>query len=134
TLLLLAPYLVLVGADPPVVRAAIMAVGIALASVAGRRTPGWVYLGYAVAAMLAFDPLLARDVAFQLSASATAGVMLVAPALRDLLLSRVRWAEDGDRSAFVEVAATATGATLAVLPVQAAAFEQVSLVAIPANI
>ncbi|MQA00110.1 MAG: DNA internalization-related competence protein ComEC/Rec2 [Dehalococcoidia bacterium] len=133
-LLLLAPYLVLVGGDPPVVRAAIMAVGIAFASVAGRRTPGWVYLAYAVAAMLAHDPLLARDVAFQLSATATAGVMLVAPALRDLVLSRVPWAEEGGRAALVEVAATATGATLAVLPVQAAAFEQVSLLAIPANI
>ena len=100
TLLLFLPlYVVLVGADPPVVRAAVMAVGIVIASAMGRRTPGWIYLVYAAALMLAWDPLLARNVAFQLSATATA-----------------------------------TGATLAVLPVQVAAFERVSLLAIPANV
>lgn len=134
TLALLFPYVVLVGGDPPVVRSAIMAVGIALAAVTGRRTPGWVYLLDAVAIMLAVDPLLARDVAFQLSATATAGVMVIAPALRDGLFARFpRAAEDG-RAALVEVAATATGAALAVLPVQAAAFDRLAPWSIPANI
>ncbi|MEI6137233.1 MAG: ComEC/Rec2 family competence protein, partial [Chloroflexota bacterium] len=119
TLGLLAPYVILVGTDPPVVRAAIMSVGIALASVTGRRTPGWVYLLYAVAAV---DPRLARDVAFQLSATATAGVMLVAPPLRDAVFARLPRTAEGARAAFVEAAATATGASLAVLPVQVAAF------------
>jgi competence protein ComEC len=124
----------LVGAEPPVVRAAIMASGIALASVAGRRTPGWVYLLYAAAIMLAIDPLLARDVAFQLSMSATAGVMLIAPPLRDTALGALAWEERRVRAAIVEVAATATGAALAVVPVQAAAFEQLPLLTIPSNI
>ena len=39
-LALLPGYVVLVGAEPPVVRAAIMAVGIAVAAISGRRTPG----------------------------------------------------------------------------------------------
>ena len=134
TLALLVPYVLLVGADPPVVRAAIMAVGIAVASVAGRRTPGWVYLLYAGAIMLAIDPLLARDVAFQLSMSATVGVMLVAPPLRDAALGALRWEERRVRAALIEVAATATGAALAVVPVQAATFEQLPLMTIPANI
>ncbi len=127
-------YVALVGADPPVVRAAVMAVGIVIASVLGRRTPGWIYLTYAVAVMLALDPGVARDVAFQLSATATAGVMVVAPALSSFTLSRLGWPEDGGRATVVELAATATGATLAVLPVQVAAFERVSIVAIPANV
>ena len=131
---LLVPYVVLVGADPPVVRAAIMSIGIALASVTGRRTPGWVYLLYAVALMLAVDPRLARDVAFQLSATATAGVLLVAPPLRDAILARFPRAAEGARAALIEAAATATGASLAVLPVQVAAFNRLAPWSVPANI
>ena len=131
---LLVPYVLLVGADPPVVRAAIMAVGIVIASVLGRRTPGWIYLVYAAALMVAWDPLYARDVAFQLSATATAGVIIVAPALTEAALARFAWPPGGLRGTFVELGATATAATLAVLPVQVAAFERVSLIAIPANV
>lgn len=127
-------YVALVGADPPVVRAAVMAVGIVIASAMGRRTPGWIYLTYAVALMLAGDPRLALDVAFQLSATATVGVMVVAPSISTFVLNRLGWPEVGVRATVVQLAATATGATLAVLPVQVAAFERVSVVAIPANV
>ncbi|MCY4614912.1 MAG: ComEC/Rec2 family competence protein, partial [Chloroflexi bacterium] len=133
-LALLPGYLVLVGADPPVVRAAIMAVGIALAAVTGRRTPGWIYLAYALAIMLALRPLLIHDVAFQLSATATAGVMLIAPPLRDWAAGRLGLASEGATSALVETGAIALGAALAVLPVQAASFGTVSLVQVPANV
>ena len=133
-LALLPGYVVLVGAEPPVVRAAIMAVGIALAAVTGRRTPGWIYLAYALAIMLALQPLLVRDVAFQLSATATAGVMLIAPPLRDWAAGRLRLASEGATSAVVEAGAIALGAALAVLPVQAASFGTVSLVQVPANV
>ena len=133
-LALLPGYVVLVGAEPPVVRAAIMAVGIALAAVTGRRTPGWIYLAYALAIMLALRPLLVRDVAFQLSATATAGVMLIAPPLRDWAGVRLRLTGGGALAALVEAATIALGAALAVLPVQAASFGTVSLVQVPANV
>ena len=134
SLLLLPSYVVLIGGDPPVVRAAVMAVGIVIASFLGRRTPGWLYLVYAVALMLLWSPTLARDVAFQLSATATAGVIVVAPALTTLALHRLRWAEGTPRATLIELTATATAAALAVTPVQVAAFDRVSLVAIPANV
>ncbi len=133
-LALLPAYVLLVGLDPPVLRAAIMAVGIAVAGISGRRTPGWIYLLYAAALMLAVDPLLARDVAFQLSMSATAGVMLIAPPLRDRILTLAGWQAEGARAAVVEAGALAGGAALAVLPVQAAAFENISLLTVPANV
>ncbi|MEX2446840.1 MAG: ComEC/Rec2 family competence protein, partial [Dehalococcoidia bacterium] len=133
-LTLLVPYVVLVGGDPPVVRAAIMAVGITLASVTGRRTPGWVYLLQAVAVMLAVDPMLSLDVAFQLSATATAGVIVLAPALRDALFQRWPLLGEEWRAPAAAAAATATGAALAVAPVQAAAFERIAPWSIPANI
>lgn len=127
-------YLALVGLDPPVVRASIMAVGVAAAAVLGRRTPGWIYLVYAVAAMLLVDPGLIRTAAFQFSAAATAGVMLVGPVLRDWLLLRTGWTEETGRAAIVEAGAAAAGASLAVAPIQVATFQYVSLWEVPTNI
>lgn len=133
-LVLLPGYIVFVGADPPVVRAGIMAVAVVAAGVSGRRTPGWVYLTYAAGLMLVIEPRLVRDVAFQLSATATAGITTLAPALRDAILARVPALSAPGRSALVSVAATATGAAVAVLPVQVAAFEVIAPWTILANI
>ncbi|MBX7110316.1 MAG: DNA internalization-related competence protein ComEC/Rec2 [Dehalococcoidia bacterium] len=133
-LLLLPPYVTLVGAQPPVLRAALMAVGLTLADVLGRRTPGWVFLVYAAAAMLALDPRLATSLSFQLSFSATAGVLIVAPPLRDAALTRLRVTSSGALAAIIEVAAVSTGAALAVAPIQAAAFGVLPLLQIPANV
>ena len=133
-LALLPGYVVLTGAEPPVVRAAIMAVGIAIAAISGRRTPSWIYLAYALALMLALRPLLIRDVAFQLSATATVGVLLIAPPLRDRALARLGVAPGSLAAGFTEAAAVAIGASLAVLPVQAAAFGTLPLLQAPANV
>ncbi|MSQ42347.1 MAG: ComEC/Rec2 family competence protein [Dehalococcoidia bacterium] len=124
-------YVVLVGAEAPVVRAAVMAVGITIATAAGRRTPAWIFLAYAAAIMLALDPLLARDVSFQLSAAATGGVLVVAPPLSNAALART--GAGGALAALIEAGAVATGAAAAVLPVQAAAFDTLSLLQILAN-
>lgn len=133
-LALLPVYVVLVGASPPVLRAATMAVGLAVAAAAGRRTPAWVFLAYAIAVMLAADPLLARDVSFQLSAAATAGVLIVAPPLTDAILSPLVERGTGRLlPALVEAAVVAVAAAVVVLPVQAAVFGTLSLVQLPAN-
>lgn len=133
-LVLLPAYVTFVGADPPVVRAAIMAVAVVAAGVTGRRTPGWVYLAYAAAIMLAVEPRLVRDVAFQLSATATAGITTLAPALRDAVLARFPALATPGRTALLGVASTATGAAVAVLPVQVAAFEVVAPWTVLANV
>jgi len=133
-LALLPGYIVFVGADPPVVRAGIMAVAVVAAGVTGRRTPGWVYLTYAAGLMLVIEPRLVRDVAFQLSATATAGITTLAPALRDATLARFPALATSGRSALVSVSATATGAAVAVLPVQVAAFGVIAPWTVLANI
>jgi len=127
-------YIVFVGADPPVVRAGIMAVAVVAAGVTGRRTPGWVYLTYAAGLMLAVEPRLVRDVAFQLSATATAGITTLSPALRDATIARFPALATSGRSALVGISATATGAAVAVLPVQVAAFGVVAPWTVVANI
>lgn len=127
-------YVILVGAEPPVVRAAIMALALTASDVLGRRTPGWVFLAYAAAAMLALEPRLAVSLSFQLSLAATAGVIVVAPPLRDAVLSRLRLTSSGYLATFIEVTTVATGAALATLPVQVIAFGSISAIQVPANI
>ncbi|MGE0227403.1 MAG: DNA internalization-related competence protein ComEC/Rec2 [Dehalococcoidia bacterium] len=131
---ILPAYVALVGAEPPVVRAAIMAIGITLVDMLGRRTPGWIFLVYAVGVMLASEPALARSLSFQLSVAATGGVLLVAPPIRDTLLSRCGLTSSGAVASIIEVTAVSTGAALAVAPVQAAAFGVLPLLQIPANV
>lgn len=133
-LLLLPAYVAFVGADPPVVRAAIMAVAAVAAGVTGRRTPAWIYLVYAAGLMLVVQPSLVRDVAFQLSATATAGITTLAPALRDAVLARFPALSPPGRAAAVAVTATATGAAVAVLPVQVASFGVIAPWTILANV
>ncbi|MEZ4554575.1 MAG: DNA internalization-related competence protein ComEC/Rec2 [Dehalococcoidia bacterium] len=131
---LLPLYVALVGAEPPVIRAAIMALGITLVEMLGRRTPGWIFLAYAAGAMLATEPALARSLSFQLSVAATGGVLVVAPPIRDALLSRSGLTSSGAIASIIEVAAVSTGAALAVAPIQAAAFGVFPLLQIPANV
>ncbi len=82
----IAVYTLLVGADPPVVRAAIMAgVGL-LARRVGRQTDAFASLGAAAWLMTALRPAALWDVGFQLSFAATLGLILYAAPLQRSLL------------------------------------------------
>ena len=84
-------------------------------------------LGVAVVALLLLDPGLATTVGFALSAVATAGILLVAPGLRDALARWLpRWV--------AEAVAVPLAAQLACTPLVAAISGQVSLVAVAANL
>jgi len=84
-LLVLGGYLVLVGDQPSVVRAAVMAAVSLFALLNGKRhwTPH--LLALAVLLLLLFDPSNAVGLGFTLSVAATAGVILLAPRLRGWL-------------------------------------------------
>lgn len=79
-------YVLLVGATPSVVRAAVMGVVIASANPLGRRADAWTALAAACLLMTAYNPQVLWDVGFQLSALATAG-----------LFAWGGWAEQGVR-------------------------------------
>jgi competence protein ComEC len=84
-------------------------------------------LGVAVVVLLLLDPGLATTVGFALSAVATAGILLVAPGLRDALARWLpRWV--------AEAVAVPLAAQLACTPLVAAISGQVSLVAVAANL
>ncbi len=131
-LLALGYFVVLVRPQPSVVRAAIMGVVLLLALLSGGRRSGPAVLATAVLLVVVLSPVLACSWAFALSVFATAGLILLAPAVADRLSSMRltrRWPP-----ALQEGVAIATAAQLATLPLLLAMGAGVGWVAIPANL
>jgi competence protein ComEC len=120
-------FVLLARTEPSVVRAATMG-SIALIGMGSNgRERGVRALGVAVLVLLLADPGLAMSVGFVLSALATAGILFLAPPWRDALTRWLpRW--------LAEAVAVPLAAQLVVTPVVAAISDQVSLVAVVANI
>lgn len=111
--------------EPSVVRAAFVA-GVALfARTTGRSSGGVRHLAIAVCLLLVVDPLLVHSLGFRLSVAASAGVLVLAPALVHRLPGP-RWFRDG--------LGVTTGAQLAVAPVLVPVLGPMPLAALPANI
>ena len=120
-------FVLLARPEPSVVRAAAMGTVALLGMGAGGRGAGSRALGVAVVVLLLADPALAMSAGFALSALATAGILLVAPRLRDALATWApRWV--------AEAVAVPTAAQLACTPLVAALSGQVSIVAVVANL
>ena len=88
----IAIYTILVGADPAVVRAAIMGYVALLAWLVGRRQAGLTTLMFTAFMMAVFDPYILWNVGFLLSFAATLGLVLYAEPLTQIftnLTSRV---------------------------------------------
>ncbi|MDW3218083.1 MAG: ComEC/Rec2 family competence protein [Acidimicrobiales bacterium] len=111
--------------EPSVLRAVAMA-GVGIGSTAlGRPVEGRRGLSLALAGLLLVDPFLIQVVAFQLSASATAGIVWLSAPLGDRL--------PGPGWLTVPVATTVS-AQLAVAPVLVGIFGPMPLAALPANV
>lgn len=136
----IAAYGLLVGASPPVVRAMIMGVLLVVARAAGRRSDGATAILSAAAIMAALDPLVIRDVSFQLSFAATAGIMLLAGPLQRAFIAAAGRVLRRDQVPRVvgplvaEPLAVTIAAMIATAPLLAFYFGRVSVVAIPANV
>lgn len=104
----IALYLLLVGPLPALVRAAVMGF-LAVTALLAERPPGAVNaLGWAVILLVVDRPDVVNDVAFQLTVSATAGLLLVAPALALRWARLPRWLSSS--------LAASVGAQLATIP------------------
>ncbi|HEV2815139.1 MAG TPA: ComEC/Rec2 family competence protein, partial [Solirubrobacteraceae bacterium] len=95
---------------------------------AGRPSSRWYALLLAAAATLVANPRAAEDPGWQLSFAAVVAILALHRRLRDALVAR------GSPRAVAEVAALTIAATVATAPLLALHFEQVSLVALPANL
>ncbi|MCS7260389.1 MAG: ComEC family competence protein, partial [Anaerolineae bacterium] len=137
SLLGIAAYVVLAGADAPVVRAAIMGGLYVLALRLGRRAEVRTSLMLAAALMTLVNPAWLRDPGFQLSFSATAGLIWLVPLLEDVLnrsFSRLRGVAALLSGLLGDGLAVTLAAQIATLPVIVYHFGRVSPVSLPANV
>ncbi|MBI2860863.1 MAG: DNA internalization-related competence protein ComEC/Rec2 [Chloroflexi bacterium] len=125
-------YAALTGANPPVLRGAIMASLFLAAELLGRQRSAITALVFAAALMAGASPYILGDVAFQLSFLAMAGLVFLFPAFREMGRGRVRAIlGEGRMTSAACVVTDSLSATLAALvfiwPVIAYYFGAVSL-------
>lgn len=82
-------YILLIGPDPSVLRAGVMAASVIIMVSLGRRTWALNALAMAAIILLVADPWLALEFGFGLSVLATAGILLLAPAMAQKLSTRM---------------------------------------------
>ncbi len=121
-------FVVIARPSPSVLRAAAMGCVALLALVTGRRKQAIPALAASVVVLLALSPSLAVDFGFALSVFATAGLVVVSPALVTRLRARgwPRW--------LAEMCAVALAAFVVTAPLVAAMSGTVSIVSIVANV
>lgn len=120
-------YSLLAGAIPPVIRSALMGILTLLALTAGRERDAQHILGLVALGLLLYSPLWIFDISFQLSFGATAGLLYLAPPLRESLRKKL--------PVFVaDSLAVTIGAQLSVLPIIAWYFNVLSISSLLANL
>jgi competence protein ComEC len=131
-LCLIAIYVPVTGAGPSIQRAGVMGAAGLVAALADRPRSRWYAVLLAATATLALNPRADGDVGWQLSFAAVIGIMLWARRLAALIS---RPADRGSaRRALAEAVAVTVAATVATAPLMAAAFDQFSPGALPANV
>jgi len=112
-------FIYLVRPTPSVMRASVMTAALLLARARGDKGAALPSLGLAISLLILIDPFQAIDPGFALSVGATAGILLVAPILKERM---------------PEAVAIPISATLLCTPIIIAISGQFSLVSIPANL
>ncbi len=133
-------YTAFVGADAPVLRAAIMGSLLLLAGASGRRGAAEPAIALAAALMVAVTPGAIDDLSFQLSFAATAALAAIAEPARLRTMSALgldlleRTPGVRLQLALLETGIVTAAAVAATLPLIALHFGRISLVALPANL
>jgi competence protein ComEC len=131
-------FLLLAGPQGSVVRAVLMGAVALLALECGRRARPLPLLLITVVVMLWIEPAWLRDVGFQLSALATAGLLITASPLEQAIAARLPEGRAGRagwlRRLLAPAVAVPLAATLWTLPLQLLHFGVVPLYAVPANL
>ena len=123
---IVAGYVLLTGASPSVVRAALMAAALLVGRTAGSRAHASSALGLAALVMVLAAPAVLWDVGFQLSLLATAGLVWFGASFESRLRRWPAWIR--------EPVALTMAAQVTTLPVILVNFERLSLVAPIANV
>jgi competence protein ComEC len=120
-------YVLAVGAQPSVVRAAVAGALGSLAWITARQRDRWHFLLLGAIVLLAWNPYTALDPGFELSFAAVVAIFSVAPRIRRRL--------DGYSipGALADVVAVSTACGLATAPVAWFQFHAIPLLTVPAN-
>ena len=121
-------YAAVCGGGPSILRATVMGLATLAAALASRPPARAYAFSLALVVTLALEPHAWRDVGWQLSFAAVAGIALLAGPLRE------RAGRAGLPGPLAEPAALTLAATVATAPVAAAAFGTFSPVSLPANV
>jgi competence protein ComEC len=132
TLCLIAIYVPVTGAGPSIQRAGVMGAAGLIAALADRPRSRWYAVLLAAGATLAVNPRAEGDVGWQLSFAAVIGIMLWAKRLAAVISGDAE--RRSTRHALAEAVAVTASATVATAPLMAAAFDQFSPAALPANV
>jgi competence protein ComEC len=132
-------YTAFVGADPAVVRAGIMGCLALFAAQTGRRSHGITSLAFAIWLMSLHNPAVLWDIGFQLSAAATASLVLLGDDFTRALEAVLRLFFSSDTARKVtgwltEPIAISMAAQVATTPLALIYFERVSVAALFANV
>jgi competence protein ComEC len=119
TAVILIGFIFLVRPSPSVLRASIMTAALLSARASGLRNSALPSLGFAITLLILIDPFQAIDPGFALSVGATAGILLIAPRLKEKI---------------PEPIAIPLAATILCTPIIIAISGQFSLISIPANL
>ena len=119
-------YVILTGAQIPVIRAALMAFLSLSAQFFGRVNDGFRVLMIVAGLLLLINPFWIQELSFQLSFLATFGVIVVAPILAASFKKLPFFIKEN--------LAVTLGAQLMVMPIIIQNFHQLSLISIPANL
>ena len=121
-------FIIMAGASSTAIRAGIMASVALFARMTGRTYNAGRALVIAALIMIAYDPRIVTDISFQLSFTATFGVLFITPKV----IGWIRFLPM--KFGFREMVATTIAATIAVLPIILYTTGVLSLVSLPANI
>ncbi|MFZ3101986.1 MAG: DNA internalization-related competence protein ComEC/Rec2 [Desulfitobacteriaceae bacterium] len=121
-------YAVLCGGNAPILRATILGIAVLIGRLGRGRVPGLRWLMLAAAGLFVHNPLVVKDLGFQLSFAATWGIIVLGPRIQ-------AWRVLKKLPGPLRLAIASTlAAQIATLPLLITAFHRLSLVGLLANL
>jgi competence protein ComEC len=118
-------YTLIAGAEPPVIRAALMGSFAYIGQYLGKQTVGLLMLFWSGLIMILIEPEIIFSISFILSFSATFGILIFAPFIRSIIKKP---------QVVSEAVATSLSAWIITLPILVIAFGQASIVSVIPNV
>ena len=127
-------YVVIAGAPPSAVRAAVVATLVLAAPIFGRQLSPLHFMTTMLAIVLAYNPALIFSTGFQLSVAAVFGILLLRKLFKELVRQTVLRPFSKPPSLLADLLAISLSAQVATAPIIASTFEEVSVIGTLTNL